>query len=108
LPERKLRITIVDGAAGRSCAVGCGTDWSRPEEITAARREVRSRFGNRVSLEYLELRASEETPAKSRMERAVRGMPLPVLLANGRPRIAGKFDLRQLIDVIEVGIEERI
>lgn len=108
MPERKLRITIVDGAASRSCAVDCGTDWSRPEEITAARREVRSRFGNRVSVGYLELPGAGDTPAGRRVERAIRGMPLPVLLANGRPRIAGKFDLRQLIDVIEAGIEEKI
>ena len=32
-------------------------------------------------------------------------MPLPVLLANGRPRIAGEFDIRQLLDVIEAGLE---
>jgi hypothetical protein len=114
LPERKIRITIVDGAAGRDCAaargcaVDCGIDWSKPGQIDAARREVRSRFGDRVSLDYVDLPGAKDSPAVREMKRSLRGMPSPVLLADGRPRIAGEFDLRQLMDVIEVGLEEEI
>jgi hypothetical protein len=114
LPERKVRITIVDDAAGRNCAAArgcaadCGIDWSKPGQIDAVRREAFSRFGDRVSVDYIDLPGAKDSPAVRKIESTVRGMPLPVLLADSRPRIAGEFDVRQLMDVIEVGLEEEI
>ncbi len=34
-----------------------------------------------------------------------KNLSLPLLLVNGQPRVSGEFDIRQLLDAIEVEIE---
>jgi glutaredoxin len=109
LPEPRVRIAIVsDTSSSQACAAKCGIDWSKPEILGAARQQVVERFGDTASLEYVDLPKSGNTAAVKKMKSAVKGMPLPVLLANGRPHIAGQFDLRQVMDVIEAALEAEL
>ena len=106
MPERRVKITIVDDTASpRSCTGNCGTDWSKAESANAARQQISERFGDLAELEYVDLHGAGKNEATARLRATVTGMPLPVLLADGRPRIAGEFDLRQVLDVIEVHLE---
>ena len=106
MPESKVKITIVDDTSSSSrCGAGCGTDWSKTESIETAREEIRDRFGKRASLDYVDLVAPSKPAVARKVRSTVKGMPIPVLLANGRPRIAGEFDVRQILDVIEADLE---
>ena len=106
MPDRKVRITIVDDSASpRTCAGNCGIDWSSSESTNAAREQISERFGGLAELQYVDLHRAGDQPAAAKLRATVTGMPLPVLLADGRPRIAGEFDLRQILDVIEADLE---
>ncbi len=107
--EPKVRMTIVDDTArAKTCAVDCGIDWSQSETVSVARQRVGERFGDRAELEYIELPAAADNESIRKMKAAIVGLPLPVLLANGRPTIAGEFDIRQIMDVIEVNLEAEL
>jgi hypothetical protein len=106
LPEQKTRITIVDDTSrGAECFGDCGVDWSQSWVVNEARRRISERFGDHAEMEYVDLPAVIDSEAVRAMKVAIQGLPLPVLLANGRPRIAGKFDIRQIMDVIEANLE---
>jgi hypothetical protein len=105
LANSGIKITIIDDSVNQPCSGNCGNDWSQPEAINTARQEIYNRFGPLVELEYIDLPKAEGLPDVRRIKTLVQGMPLPVLLANGRPRIAGEFDMRQLMDVVETDIE---
>lgn len=106
MPEPRVRITIVDDSTSQTCAANCGTDWSSPEALRTARQDILSRFGDEAKLEYVDLPKATDNEDLRRIKSQVSGLPLPVLLTNGRPRIAGEFDGRQLMDVIEADLEE--
>ena len=109
MPEPRIRITIVDDTSGReTCEGNCGVDWSSPEAFGEALHKVAERFGDRARLAYVDLPNARQTRNLAAMKRRIEGMPLPVLLANGKPRIAGEFDTRQLMDVIEADLEENL
>jgi hypothetical protein len=105
LTDSGIKITIVDDSVNQPCSGNCGKDWSQPEAIETARQEIYRRFGPRAELEYIDLPKVEGLSGVHRIKTLVQGMPMPVLLANGRPRIAGEFDMRQLLDVIETDLE---
>lgn len=109
MPEPKVKITIVDDTSRPSrCTEGCGTDWTRAESIEAARQQIVRKFGRLATLEYVDLVKSTKPAAVKKMKSTVKGMPVPVLLANGRPRIAGEFDIRRILDVIEADLEAEL
>jgi DhnA family fructose-bisphosphate aldolase class Ia len=109
LPDPKVKITIFDDTSRPSrCAEGCGTDWTKPESIEQARQQIVQKFGRLATLEYVDLVKSSRPGAVKKMKSTVKGMPVPVLLANGRPRIAGEFDIRQILDVIEADLEAEL
>jgi hypothetical protein len=109
LPDPRVKIAIVANTVSpQACAAKCGTDWSKPEILSAAQQQVLERFGDLASLEYVDLPKSGDATAVRKIKSTVKGMPLPVLLANGRPRIAGEFDLRQVMDVIEAALEAEL
>ncbi len=105
---RPVRITIVDDSAAAPCDANCGTDWSRPEAVTLARQRITERFGDRAKLEYFDLRNARATKRLDDIKAKIMGLPMPVLLSNGHTRIAGEFDTRQLLDVIEADLEAAV
>ena len=105
LSENKLKVFIIDSNNSQVCAGNCGGDWSLPDALEAARQRISLRFGEQVELDYIDLLKTEDSEDIFKIREAVRDMPMPVLLADGRPRIAGTFDMRQLMDVIEACLE---
>lgn len=95
---------ILDGEAVGECEAGCGEDWSSRETINLATERIKERFGEDISLEFIDL--SKDSAGKDMLEWKEmiesRDLILPLLLLDGELRISGQFDIRQLIDVIEV------
>ena len=50
-----IQITIIDDSKGERCDAQCGMDWSSPEVIALANRRIKDRFGDRISLKYIDL-----------------------------------------------------
>lgn len=102
-----MQISIIDDSHQEKCGVDCGIDWSSPEAIALARQQIEGRFGNDIELQYLDLSkttANHDMP-EWRQEIKTKNLLLPLLLINDKLRIAGQFDIRQLIDTINAEIE---
>jgi hypothetical protein len=106
LPEPKVTVTIIDDTSVHACEGDCAVDWAKPKSLAQARQKIADRFGDDVGLEYVDLPKAAETDFLREVKARTTGMPFPILLANRDPRIAGEFDLRQLIDVIEAELEK--
>lgn len=102
-----IRITIADDRSREQCEANCGMDWSTPETVNLARQGIKEKFGDRVTLEYLDLAQPDPNRYTLELKQQVKDNSrlLPLLLINGQTRISGQFDIRRLIDVIEVEIE---
>lgn len=104
-----MEIAIIDDTSRRDCVVDCGTNWSSPEAIDLANRQISNRFGIEAHLEYTDLsRTTPDHPA-AQWNRTIRekGLSVPLLLINGQLRVAGQFDTRQIIDAVEAEMELR-
>ena len=103
-----VQVVILNDSRAPECEVGCGTDWSDPEVLNLAVGRVAERFGNDVRIEYADLARvdidSELAGWKTKASRL--NLSFPLLLLNGQVKIAGVFDIRRLLDVIEVEVEE--
>ena len=74
-----------------------------------AAERIKNQFGDRVQLEYLDLARPITSDHALELSRQVRdkGLSLPLLVIDGQPRISGQFDIRQLVNAIEVEVEIR-
>lgn len=94
-----VRLTIIGNSQAPLCQVECGPDWSLPETLGQARQAIRRRFGRRVAIEYADA-------AKCKMSLPAPGdASYPLLIVDSSVRLAGQFDLRQLIDVAQAELE---
>ncbi len=102
-----IHITILDDSRREKCGAQCGIDWSSAEATASANQQIEERFGDRVKLEYLDL--SQPTADYPVSELTGRGesenLSLPQLIIDGAPRIAGQFDIRQLLEAIDTEVE---
>lgn len=107
LSEGNIEISIVDDTSRRDCDAACGVDWSAPEAIDLAGRQVRKRFGDGTRLEYYDLARAAPDRQTQEWRRTIRenSLSVPLLLINGRLRVAGQFDIRQMIDAVEAEME---
>jgi len=105
---RGVQVVILGDSRTPGCGVGCGADWSDPEVLGLAAERAAARFGDGVGIEYTDLARGELKPelAGWRSEVSRLSLGFPLLLLNGRVKIAGDFDIRRLMDVIEVEVEE--
>jgi disulfide oxidoreductase YuzD len=104
---RDIEVIIINGPAGQECDVGCGTDWSLTESVELANQQVRNRFGERVHLKYVDLgdRKKDDSLIGWKERIIDENLSVPLLVLNGRLRITGNFDIRQMMDVIEAELE---
>jgi disulfide oxidoreductase YuzD len=110
LKKDDIQITIINDSRRQECEAECGIDWSSPEAVALASQRIKERFGDkrdRIELAYLDLSKDVTNPEGLAWNEAVknRNLSFPLLLINGQLRISGRFDIRQLLDVIEVEIE---
>lgn len=92
-----IRIEIITGKQSTLCKKDCGTDWSRTEIQIQVRKDIRKRFGNQVRVDF---KLSDEIDEQTEKENND-----PVLLINGQNRLAGQFDIRQVMDILEIQME---
>jgi disulfide oxidoreductase YuzD len=102
-----VEINIIDDTSRRDCGIDCGTDWSSRDAVALADRQIRRRFGNEARLEYIDLSQTMPDNQTAELRQLIRekNLSVPLLLVNGRLRIAGQFDTRQIIDAIEAEME---
>jgi len=107
--KHTIQVTIVDDSQGVKCDALCGVDWSSTEAISLATERIKDRFGDRIQLEYLDLSKPITNHHALELSQQVRDkdLSLPLLVIDGQPRISGQFDIRQLVDAIEVEVEIR-
>jgi hypothetical protein len=107
MTEKTFAVEIVDDTSRRDCDADCGTDWSSPEMVVLAGKQVEQRFGGAATVEYRDLACGELDAGQLEMKRHIRqqGLSVPLLLVNGRLRVAGQFDIRRIVDAIEVEME---
>ena len=104
-----VEINIIDDTSRRDCDIDCGTDWSSEEAVILADRQIKSRFGVETCFEYIDLSRTTPDHRAAQWRQAIkeRSLSIPLLLINGRLRIAGQFDTRQIIDAVEAEMELR-
>ena len=105
--EHTVQITIIDDSSREQCDASCGVDWSSPEAIDLASQRIKDRFGEKVQLECLDLSKAVGSRDAVEWDEVIKqkNLSLPALFIDGHPRIAGEFDIRQLLDAIEADIE---
>ena len=105
--KHAVKITIIDDSNREKCDTSCGVDWSSAETIALASQQIKDRFGEKVQLEYLDLSKPVTNRDVLEGDELIKNKNLsfPLLLINGHPRIAGEFDIRQLLDAIEAEME---
>jgi len=107
LNEANYRVSIINESSRKDCDAECGTNWSSPDALALATQQVGDRFGNRVVLEYLDLSSGTGNPQENKWRTDIRerNLSVPLLLINDHLRIAGQFDIRQIIDAVEAEME---
>jgi disulfide oxidoreductase YuzD len=99
-----IRIQILVGDDQGECDANCGMDWSAAESISLAAGRIKERFGEDVPIERIDMREDRNSEFVRGWSETIktRNLSLPLLLLNGQVRISGQFDMRQLLDVIEI------
>jgi len=107
--KHTIQVTIADDSTVEKCNAHCGVDWLSMESVSLAAKRIKERFDNRVRLEYFDLGKPTTNHRALELSQQVKdkNLSLPVLVIDGQPRISGEFDIRQLLDAIEVEIEIR-
>ena len=102
-----VRITILGSNSRGECDAGCGTDWSLPESLALAGERLRERFKRDIPVEYIHMDKSSDSPMVREWDEQIKNknFSLPLLLLNNRVRISGQFDIRQVLDVVEIEME---
>ena len=105
--KHTVQITIIDDSRQEKCDASCGVDWMASESLTLASQRIKERFGDKIQLASLNLSKVTANYEASKWSQTIKNknLSLPLLLVNGQSRISGKFDLRQLLDTIEVELE---
>lgn len=104
---REIKVTIINDLARQDCDASCGTDWSSKDSMELAREQIKNRFGDSVQLTYLDLAGTKEDDSLIDWGDKIidENLSVPLLILNGRLRITGNFDIRQMLDVIEAELE---
>ena len=107
MPKHDIQVVIANDTTVVQCDAECGIDWAAVESIDLARQQIKDRFGEDIKLEYIDLSQPAAHPHTTALSQEIKSktLLLPLLLINGQPRISGQFDIRQLMDIIEVELE---
>jgi disulfide oxidoreductase YuzD len=99
---KAVKVTIVFNSRIVQCEGHCGLDWSSAETVEMVKKRMTERFGKTIKLELLDVSSAGErnTDWQKRLEKE--NLSLPLLLVNNEIRIPGEFDIRQMMDTIEV------
>jgi len=103
LPD-SLSVRIVVGHNPEECEANCGTDWRAAESIAFATGRIKEKFGENISLECIDLTENNTGDTAKEWTEIIKNknLSLPLLVVNGQVRISGQFDVRQMINVIDI------
>ena len=107
MTEGTIRIDIIDDTSRRDCDAACGEDWSSQAAIDLASHQIKNRFGTEARLEYLDLSRATTDSQTAQWCQMIKdkNLSVPLLLINGRLRVAGRFDTRQMMDAVEAEMD---
>lgn len=107
LSKQTMKITIIDDSSLKKCNGDCGVDWSSAEATSLARQRIAERFGDKIKLVFHDLTQTTADAEALEWKETIKDKDLsvPLLLVNGKIRISGLFDIRQLMDTIEIEME---
>jgi len=94
--------TIVFDSRKQSCEMTCGFNWSEPSTVNLVQQRIAERFGETVKLEVIDLALDEQDYRGNIKREQISDTGVPHLFLNNHLRIAGDFDIRQLLDAVEV------
>ncbi len=106
----KIRVTILGDSSAPPCEGDCAINWLDPEHRALATKELARRFGSDVGVEFVDVSGPpQKAEQRAFILRARReGLTFPALLINGNTRIPGPFDMRMLLDIVEVEVERKL
>jgi disulfide oxidoreductase YuzD len=108
LGNNPVKVTIInDPLRKQDCDASCGTDWSSLQSLDLARKQINERFNGNIQLTYMDMDNETTSDEMKRWISSVKSgnLSVPLLVINGQLRISGSFDIRQMIDAIEVETE---
>jgi hypothetical protein len=91
-----LAVEVVIDGSTKACSAGCGADWSLPATQRRARRALSRAFGKEVKLTFTDVTRNRSVALNYGRESR-----LPLLILDGSLRLAGEFDVRQLVDAVQ-------
>ena len=97
-----VQVTVAFNSQKTVCEGQCGIDWSSAEMVGMVKKRLAERFGNTVKLALVDLSAINRRSQALKKRLAGDNLFPPVLLINNEVRIPGEFDIRQLMDAVEV------
>ncbi len=100
-----VKVTIAYNRQKTVCEGQCGIDWSSAEMVGVVKKRISERFGNLVELALVDLSVDNGSSIALKARLAHDNLSVPVLFINNEVRIPGEFDIRQLLDAIEVELE---
>ena len=102
LLAKPVQATIIYNSKGASCEGRCGIDWTSAEMVGMVKQRIGERFGDTVKLELVDLSSGSRRAIDLKKRIVNKNVSLPLLLIGNEVRIPGEFDIRQLLDAIEV------
>ena len=103
-----VQVTIIDDPLlKQDCDMSCGTDWSSLQMLDLARKQITGKYGTNVQLTYMDMTGDDTDRDIDKWMDSIKkqNVVVPLLVINGQVRISGNFDIRQMMDAIEVEME---
>ena len=108
MAKNPLQVTIINDPLRKAdCDGACGADWSSMQTLDMARKQIHERFGENARLTYIDVAEGTMTDSLQSWLDYIkeRKLSVPLLVIDGQVRISGHFDVRQMMDAIEVQTE---
>lgn len=107
MPHPTIRVTIYEDSQREQCSGGCGMDCSAAETQQFIKEHLKQLYGEMIKVEHVDLAAPSCDQSHIEFAQSIkaRDFMLPLVLINGKPRLSGYFDMRQLKEAIQTEIE---
>jgi hypothetical protein len=99
--SKLISVAVVFDSRNKKCEAACGIDWSAAPVALAVTQRIQERFGDTVSLKFVNLSTPDPQSAGLEHRINLEDLSVPLLIIDNEVRISGEFDARQLMDAIE-------
>ena len=105
MPRNRIQALIVFDSTAKSCEAACGLNWADANNLNILKKRLTERLGDRIAVELLDISGENDRVNQIEIKIAREKLRLPLLLVDGKVRISGEFDIRQVLDAAEAAIE---